>query len=129
MAICALASARVRDGALYSNRWTPKALAQPSSDAFFTAAENALPKGDISAARELDYLRACCFLTLTALQNRAIPKMHYYLGFYGMFVKCCMLHDEKYWTTPMPVIEKEERRRLVSWMPFAAVWSCAKLII
>lgn len=112
MSLCALASARVRDGALFTNRWNVKMLSEPPSDVFFAAAENALPK-DTTAAEELDYLRACAFLTLAALQNREVTKMHYYLGYYGMLVKCRMLHDEKYWSSPLNIIQKEERRRLV----------------
>jgi hypothetical protein len=113
MAMCALSSARVRDGALYSNRWNSRSFTEPNSDTFFVAAERALPK-DSSAADELDYLRATAFLTLSALQNNQTKKMHYYLGFYGMLVKCGLLHDEKYWKISMNMIEKEERRRLVS---------------
>jgi hypothetical protein len=114
MAMCALSSARIRDGALYSNRWNPRSFIEPNSDAFFTAAERALPK-DSSAADELDYLRATAFLALSALQNNQTKKMHYYLGFYGMLVKCGLLHDEKFWKMPMNTIEKEERRRLVGY--------------
>jgi len=112
MSLCALASARVRDGALYSGRWNVKMLSEPASDVFFAAAESALPK-DTAAAEELDYLRACAFLTLAALQNSQVTKMHYYLGYYGMLIKCRMLHDEKYWSSPLTIIQKEERRRLV----------------
>lgn len=113
MAMCALSSSRVRDGALYSTRWHPKSLAEPSSETFYKAAEDAFPKDTGAAARELDYLRTCALLSLAALQNRRIKEMHYYLGYYATLIKCEMLHDEKNWSVPMDIVQKEERRRLV----------------
>ena len=113
MALCALSAARVRDGALYSNRWDSRTLANPPSSVFFAAAAEAIPK-ESTAAHDLDYLRTYALLSIAALQNNEVTKMLFYLGTYDMLIKCDGLHDEKSWPVPMSVIEKEERRRLVS---------------
>lgn len=113
MALCALASARVRDGSLYSNRWDTRVLTQTPSSVFFDAAHECIPQ-DSSASQDLDWLRASALLSLAALQNNQIVKMHYFLGVYDMFVRCDGLHDEKNWIMPLTFIQREERRRLVS---------------
>lgn len=111
MSMCALASARARDGALYSNKWAPDALREPSSEAFCAAAESALPK-DAPLTQSLDYMRACALLAINFIQYGDSPKMHYYLGLYNTFVAVGGLHDEANWPKPMDYVQMEERRRL-----------------
>jgi hypothetical protein len=53
MAVCALASARARDGALYPTKWQLSYLQEPSAELFSLAAIAALPS-DWSKMGDLD---------------------------------------------------------------------------
>jgi hypothetical protein len=53
MSMCATASARARDGALFPGRWIPSYFRQPSSESFYAAARDALPR-DLNKMRGLD---------------------------------------------------------------------------
>jgi hypothetical protein len=111
MAICALSSARARDGAIFSGRWDLPSLKDPPSESFFTAAESAIPKGG-AANTEFNYMRACALLSITAIQYGQPRIMHYYLGLYYTFVEIDGLHDETNWPKGIGIVETEERRRL-----------------
>lgn len=113
MAACALASARARDGALFSQQRYTSLLTAPSSETFYAAAKDALPK-DMITAKGLDYLRACALLALTSIQYGNIEAMHQFIGQYFTLVAIQRLHDETLWPKDMNIIEREERRRLVS---------------
>ncbi|PQE05763.1 C6 transcription factor protein [Rutstroemia sp. NJR-2017a BVV2] len=111
MAICALSSARARDGAIFSGRWDLSSLKDPPSESFFTAAESAIPKGG-AANTDFNYMRACALLSITAIQYGQPRTMHYYLGLYYTFVEIDGLHDEANWPKGIGIVETEERRRL-----------------
>lgn len=113
MAACALASARVRDGAVYSDHWDLATLRKPASETFYQASSDAIPD-DISAARDLNYLRAYALLALTDIQYGQIRSMHHNLGLYHSLVAMDGLHDEANWPEGLGIVEREERRRLVS---------------
>lgn len=111
MAICALASARARDGAIFSGRWDLSSFREPSSEAFFAAAETAIPKGN-EGTRDFNYMRACALLSITAIQYGQARTMRYYQGLYNTYVETDSLHDEANWPRGIGTIEREERRRL-----------------
>lgn len=113
MAACALASARVRDGALFSSHWQSTELSQPPSEMFFNAAKDLIPK-DLGNAKGTSFMRACALLAITSIQNGQIRSMQQYLGYYHTLLTMEGRHDEKLWPKDLTPIEKEERRRLVS---------------
>ncbi|KUL91216.1 hypothetical protein ZTR_01531 [Talaromyces verruculosus] len=109
MAACALASARVRDGALFSVQSTD--LSQPPPEMFFNAAKDLIPK-DLGNAKGTSFMRACALLAITSIQNGQIKSMQQYLGYYHTLMAMDGRHDEKLWPKELTPIEKEERRRL-----------------
>ncbi|TVY23021.1 Xylanolytic transcriptional activator [Lachnellula hyalina] len=111
MSICALASSRARDGALFPGRWDTNRFHEPSSEVFFTAAREALPR-DLSAMKGLDWMRTCVVLALYGIQVSNIDIMHQYLGIYHTLVNIDSLHDEKNWPKNIGIVEIEMRRRL-----------------
>jgi hypothetical protein len=111
MAICALSSARARDGAIFSGRWDLSSLKDPPSESFFTAAESAIQKGG-AANTDFNDMRACALLSITAIQYGQPRTMHYYLGLYYTFVEIDGLHCEANWPKGIGIVETEERRRL-----------------
>jgi hypothetical protein len=112
MAMCALASARARDGALYSNHWNLQQLANSPSEAFWSAAKESIPR-DLSAAKDTEYMRTCAILSIASIQNGRIQDMHKYLGTYHTLAVMDGLHDEKLWPKDLDPIVVEIRRRLV----------------
>lgn len=115
MAMCAIASARARDGASFSSQYgfDEQSLdLQSSSETFQQLAETAIPK-DLEAARGLDFMRAFALLALTSIQLGDIPSMHKHLGAYHTLVSMDSLHDETRWPKGLTIVETEERRRLV----------------
>ena len=115
MSICALASARARDGALYLSKWNQDYFREPASEDFLAAAIAALPS-DWSTMKELDWMRTCAVLALLGIQVGNISMMHQYLGMYHSLMAMNGLHDEKNWPE-VGMVEAEERRRLVSMAP------------
>lgn len=109
MAMCALASARARDGAIFTNQWDLSALSKVSSETFFAAAESVLPKGPI---KDFDVMRAFALLSITAIQYGQPRTMLYYLGLYHTCVEVDGLHDEANWSKDSGIVALEERRRL-----------------
>ncbi len=112
MSICALASARARDGAVFSERWDLDTLREPSSEVFFDAAGRTIPK-DLTTAPTFNYMRACALLAITAIQYGQVRVMHQYIGLYHTLVAMDGLQDELNWAKQMSIVEREERRRLV----------------
>lgn len=112
MAVCSLVSGRTRDGALYTTRWRRDELLEPPSEAFYAAAKDSLPR-DLTAARGLNYMRACAILAIASIQNGQIKNMQKYSGMYHTLTTMESLHDEKLWPKDLSPIEIEERRRLV----------------
>ena len=112
MAACALASARVRDGALVSlDRHSPDLGLMPP-EIFFVAAEESLPK-DLLQTRDFDLLRACALLALVCIQDGKIDAMRKYIGHYFTMMAIHQWHDESNWPQNLQLVGIEERRRLV----------------
>lgn len=108
---CALSSARIRDGAVYTPQGDMNALTETSSEYFFAAAEEALPK-TAALTQEFEYMQACMLLSVTSIQYGNSVKARYYLNLYHAFVAVGMLHDEEEWPHGLSPVETEERRRL-----------------
>jgi hypothetical protein len=113
MAICALASARARGGALFPGHWDPKQFQTPSSEFFFAAATEVIPQ-DLSKLKGLDWMRTCTLLALYGIQVGKIDVIYQYLYIYHSLVSIDGLHDEKNWPKDIGIVEIELRRRLVS---------------
>ncbi|KAG4439487.1 hypothetical protein IFR05_005023 [Cadophora sp. M221] len=111
MAICALASARVRDGALAPGGFDSELYPTPSSESFFAAVQWVLPQ-ELGAMRGLDWMCTCALLALYGIQVGKIDIMHQYLGMYHSLVSMDSLHDEKNWPKDTGYFETELRRRL-----------------
>ncbi|KAL2075200.1 hypothetical protein VTL71DRAFT_142 [Oculimacula yallundae] len=111
MSICALASARARDGALLPGRYNPAYFTSPAAETFCAAAKDVMPL-DLASSRGIDYMRSCALLALFGVQLGKVEIMHQYLGVYHSLVALDGLHDEKNWPDDVGRIETEERRRL-----------------
>lgn len=120
MAVCALSSARVRDGALFPGRWEPEYFQTPPSELFFAAAKDSIPQ-DLSAMQGLDWLRTCGLLALYGIQVGKINVMHQYLGLYHSLIDMDGLHDEKNWPKGIGIVETELRRRHVRSLHFPMI--------
>jgi hypothetical protein len=112
MGVCALASARARDGAIFSNRFDLDLLNEVESETFFEAAKDQIPV-NLVTARDHNCMRACALLAITAIQYGQIRLMHQHLGKYHALVAMDSLHDEANWPKEIGLVEREERRRLV----------------
>ncbi|KAJ9214173.1 transcriptional regulator family: Fungal Specific TF [Paecilomyces variotii] len=111
MAMCALASARARDGALYSNRWNLSQLANPPSEVFLAAAKESIPR-DLAAAKGTEYMRACAILSIASIQNGQIHSMQQYSGIYHTLSGMEGLYDERLWPRDLNHKIVEVRRRM-----------------
>ncbi|KAK3938849.1 hypothetical protein QBC46DRAFT_159454 [Diplogelasinospora grovesii] len=116
MAACALASARVRDGAVISSRrhqtQTAELLAIPA-ETFYAAAEEALPSDRLQMQPcDFDFLRACGLLAIASIQEGRIDAMQKYIGYYFTMMAVQQGHDEANWPPGLSRVEMEERRRL-----------------
>lgn len=110
--MCALASARARDGALYSNRWNLSQLANPPSEVFLAAAKESIPR-DLAAAKGTEYMRACAILSIASIQNGQIHSMQQYSGIYHTLSGMEGLYDERLWPRDLNHKIVEVRRRMV----------------
>jgi hypothetical protein len=128
MAMCALASARIRDGALPSRM--PEAVRNPeaSSEVFFAAAKSVFTV-DLDKLRGFDYIRACALLSLTSIQYGQSLDVQQYSGIGSTLISMQRFYDEKYWPSGLEDSEKETYRRLY-WGSYtlevftAVVWNC-----
>jgi hypothetical protein len=128
MAMCALASARIRDGALPSRM--PEAVRNPeaSSEVFFAAAKSVFTS-DFDKLRSFDFVRACALLTLTSIQYGQSLDVQQYSGIGSTLISMQRFYDEKYWPSGLEESEKETYRR-VYWGSYtlevftAIVWNC-----
>lgn len=112
MAVCALASARARDGAVFSNRFDQELLNEVESETFFDAAKEHILI-TLVTARDHNSMRACALLAITSIQYGQIRLMQQHLGMYHTLVAMDSLHDENNWPKDIGHVEREERRRLV----------------
>ncbi|KAK4554359.1 hypothetical protein LTR86_008567 [Recurvomyces mirabilis] len=110
MAACALAAARARDGAI-GDRPNLGENSERSSEVFFAAAQDAIPK-DLGQAQCQNYMRAAGLLALCSIQYGQINMMHQFMGNYTTLAAMQQFHDETYWPPTLTVVEREERRRL-----------------
>lgn len=117
MSVCALSSARARDGAVPLGKWDPVYFTQPTAEIFYAAAKNSIPS-DLASSRSLNYMRSCALLALFGVQLGKVEIMHQYLGIYHALMAVDGLHDEKNWPDSIGIIEVEERRRLVGYSLF-----------
>ncbi|KAK3297925.1 uncharacterized protein B0H64DRAFT_134349 [Chaetomium fimeti] len=111
MAACALASARIRDGALASSQSGSEYPPAMSPEMFFAAAEKALPT-NILPCRDFDCLRGYALLALASLQDAKIRAMQMYISHYFTMLAINRWHDEWNWPEGIQASEKEEWRRL-----------------
>lgn len=127
MALCALCSERVRDGAIFPGRWEPDYFQTPQAELFFAAAKDSFPQ-DLGAVQSLDWLRTCALLALYGIQIGKINIMHQYLGLYHSLVAMDGLQDEKNWPKGIGIVEIELRRRQVR-SPFIQTVRLLTLIV
>ncbi|KAF7559755.1 hypothetical protein G7046_g4388 [Stylonectria norvegica] len=111
MAACALAFARVRDGAIVSlDRHSPD-FRLTTPEIFLVAAEESLPD-ELLETNSFDVLRAFALLSLVGIQDGRIDAMKKYLGHYFTMMAIRQWHDESNWPQDLDPIAVEERRRL-----------------
>lgn len=115
MSVCAIASARLRDGAVPSpHSSTPTSDSPPpTSEIFYQAAVSSYPR-DIATASDFDYKRAKPLLATLAIQYGQIPAVHAHIGDYMTLCAIDGFHNESRWPNDLNEIEVQERRRLVS---------------
>jgi hypothetical protein len=112
MAVCAMASARLRDGAyLPASSPTLDPASAPSSEIFYRACLNAIPE---LGKYEFNFMRTEALLGMLCLQyndsHGAQAHRHRYLAMCAE----TNFHDESRWPSELNEIERQERRRLVS---------------
>jgi len=115
MAACAMASARIRDGAL--DRFPnppifPIETAVSLSEEFYRAALRAIPH-DLTVAVEFNYKRAKALLCAVAIQFGYARTFSVHLGDYITMCSIDGFHNEARWPAGCNAIEVQERRRLV----------------
>ena len=110
-ALCALAIARVRDGAIEKSKKSTLQSEGPSSEDFFAAAERALPT-TASVTGELEYMQAYILLSITSIQYGDSKQARYHLNLYHNCVAVNLLHNEEEWPHDLSISMIEERRRL-----------------
>lgn len=115
MVICALASARVRDGAASPSAGMPDTQ-NWSPEAFHAAAQSLTPK-DLSSAQGIDYMRTFALLTLLSIQKGQIDAMQLNMGIYHALASVERLYDESAWPEGTGLVEVEEQRRVISSTP------------
>lgn len=113
MAVCALVSARVRDGAVFNPRWNLNSLQQVEPEVYYKEAIRQV-SGETSKfdLHDLNALRTHAVLALAAIQEGNIRDMHRHLGRYHTIVATEGLHDESNWPRDIGLVETQERRRL-----------------
>ncbi|KAK1625245.1 hypothetical protein BDP81DRAFT_328511 [Colletotrichum phormii] len=112
MAICALSSCHVRDGALF-NPDTPTPLLLEHHEAYMQDAERAIPERnrDISSSEAFEYLQVLGTLSLAATQLKDDPLFHECMGRYHTLVAQHTFHFEARWPSHLTYPEKHVRRQ------------------
>lgn len=103
MTVCAIVSARLRNGASII------APLGPPSETFAQAAKDALP----NSMQGFEYMRAKALLAILYIQYGDVKEHRTHLGEYVAMVSDNEFHDEKKWER-VGEIGNQERRRLVS---------------
>ncbi|KXH35002.1 hypothetical protein CSIM01_02038 [Colletotrichum simmondsii] len=112
MAICALSSCHVRDGALF-NPDTPTPLLPEHHEAYMQDAERAIPEKnrDIRSSEAFEYLQVLGTLSLAATQLKDDPLFHECIGRYHTLVAQHTFHFEARWPSNLTYPEKHVRRQ------------------
>lgn len=121
MAVCALVSGRVRDGAVSNMKWDMPPLYALRPAILYEEAKRQLV--DLMTESDIDVIRAHAILAVTAIQEGRIRDVHMHLGIYHTLIAMDGLHDESNWPCHIGIIEREERRRLVR-----ALWADAQAL-
>ncbi|BEI87113.1 hypothetical protein CcaverHIS002_0704590 [Cutaneotrichosporon cavernicola] len=114
MALCAITSARMRDGASFlldAGVKAPLSADVPTSEAFYEAAIRTFP-ADLSQASEFDYKRAKVILAMLCIQFGNVRQLTTHLGDYMTLSSIDNFHLEARWPANLPETEVQERRRL-----------------
>jgi hypothetical protein len=126
-AVCAVVSARLRDGALTNLAFLhdlllpsyPDLIAHaPTAEWFQSETEHLVPKDILVASRSFDYLRATALLAILCIQNGDTEQLQGYLGNYSTMMVVSGFYDEERWDEAISEVQRQERRRLVSSPPF-----------
>jgi hypothetical protein len=117
MAMCALISARLRDGASLAYAECAKMTQNgPRSEDFYKAACGSFPR-DLCTATDFDYKRAKTHLALLCIQYGETRQLQVHLGDYTTLVAMDGFQHEARWPADLTEIERQEWRRLVSRAP------------
>lgn len=111
MAVCAMSSARLRDGAVIPFL-PPLDPHCPPSEVFYAASTRSIPK-DLLQAGDFDYKRAKALLGMLCIQYGRVVETKLHLGELSTMFSLEGFHHESKWPTGLNAIEVEERRRLV----------------
>lgn len=128
MAVCALTSARVRDGAYSGTISEDLRRPETSSEVFFAAGKESLGD-DYGKMNHADYIRACALLALACIQYRSSEDVQQYLGKAFTLAAMYKFYDEKNWPSELDEPQRELYRR-VYWCTYtldvysATVWHC-----
>lgn len=119
MAVCAIAAARLRDGADTmtdsngANLLPTLPPSAPASEVFYHASMRAVPH-DLSLATAFDYKRAKVILAMNCVQYGNVKQLATNLGDYMTMCAADGFHNEGRWPGNLTEMEVQERRRLVS---------------
>ncbi|KAJ6436214.1 putative AC transposase [Purpureocillium lavendulum] len=111
MAVCALASNCVCDGALVSPRWDRPSLKTIDRVVFGNEAKKQLMA--LHPISGFEVLRGHAIMAVLALQTGSLDDFHKHLDFCYAIVSRSTLHEESSWPLDIGIIEREERRRLL----------------
>lgn len=111
MTLCALASARAADGALFPGRWNSQMLRMPPANFFLGAAKSVMAR-ELCSLKGLNWLRTCGLIALYGVQINNVTIINGYLGMYYSLVSIDNLHHEENWPKDMGILDRELMRRL-----------------
>lgn len=112
MAVCALASNCVCNGALVSPRWDRSLLKTIDRVVFGNEAKKQLMA--LHPISGFEVLRGHAIMAVLALQTGSLDDFHKHLDFCYAIISRSTLHEESSWPSDIGIIEREERRRVVS---------------
>jgi hypothetical protein len=113
MLVCAIVSARVRNGATLPSHRPNTSDPLPTSESFYRPAIKAFPSS-LSDATDFNYLRAKSLMAILCAQYGDVRGLHTHLGDYGTLSMNEGFYDEQGWPVDLTEVDKQERRRLVS---------------
>ncbi len=119
MVVCAIVSARLRDGAVLPASLSESSSSMstvPSSEDFYQLAVDAFPP-NLSNARGFDYKRAKALMAILSVQYGDVANLHTHMGDYVTLTLNDSWYDEGRWPGFLTPIQIEEWRRLVRLRP------------